>query len=160
MQKPCNCRSRIFTRFPIIPEINGRRFRVRDGHVSFFAEDLAIFNKDYQEEVYAFTLRFKQRLLLLTVESESGVHNVYAGMDGRRYTNHVEGKIPATELLLNAFWMDSNTLKLEIRWMESCRSRSITFRFDTDGVEMISEVIQVGGFDFEPQMAYAVWEKV
>ena len=145
---------------PIISDINGRRCRVHDGHVAFFAEDLAIFNKEYQEDVYAFTFRFKQRLLYLTVESESGVHTVCASMDGRRYTNHIEGKIPATELLLNAFWKDSDTLKLEIRWMESCRSRSITFRFDTDGVEMISEVIQVGGFDFEPQMAYAVWEKV
>lgn len=144
---------------PIVPEVNGRRCRVRDGHVSFFAEDLVIFNKEYQEEVYAFTFRFKQRLLLLTVESESGVHTVYASMDGRRYTNHIEGKIPVTELVLNALWIDTNTLKLEIRWMESCRSRSITFRFDTDGVQMISEVKQVGGFDVEPRKAYAIWEE-
>lgn len=162
LQKICSCLAIASPKYapnsPVIPDINGRRCRVRDGHVSFFAEDLVIFNEEYQEEVYAFTFRFKQRLLLLTVESESGVHTMCVGMDGRRYTNHIEGKIPVTELLLNAFWEDSNTLKLDIRWMESCRSRSISFQFGTDGVQIISEVVPVGGFDVEPLKAYAVWE--
>lgn len=164
LQRRCSCLAIAAPEYspnsPIIPDIHGRRCRVQDGYVTFFAEDLAIFNKDYQEEVYAFTFHFKQRLLLFTVESESGLHTVFASMDGRRYTNHVEGKVPATELLLNAFWKDSDTLKLNIRWMESCRSRSITFRFDTDGVRIISEIKPVGGFDVPPMEAYAIWEEI
>lgn len=144
---------------PRIPDINNRRCKLQNGHVAFFAEDIAIFNKDYHDEVYAFAFRFTQRLVKLTLESESGQHSVYAGLDGRRYTNHVVGNIPATEALLSAYWKDDNTLKLEIRWLESCRSRSITFRFGSDGVNMISELKPVGGFDVPPQRAFAGWEE-
>jgi len=144
---------------PRIPVISGRRCKMQNGHAAFFAEDLVIFNEEYREEVSAFTFQFTQRLLKLTVESESGLHTVYAALDGRWYTNHMEGKIPATEALLSAYWKDADTLKLEIRWMESCRSRSITFRFGSGGVHMVSELKPVGGFDVPPQEAFANWEE-
>ncbi|HEX2946803.1 MAG TPA: serine hydrolase [Clostridia bacterium] len=143
---------------PAIPFVNGRRCRIKDGHAAFFAEDIAIFNRGYHDEVYAFSFLFSQRLLKLTVESESGMHTVLAGLDGRRFTNHAEGNIPVTEALLSAYWKDADTLSLEIRWLESCRSRSLSFRFESDGVHIVSELKPVGGFDIPPMEAFAVWE--
>ncbi len=145
---------------PLIPCVDGRRCRIKDGHASFFAEDIAIFNREYHDEVYTFAFRFSQRLLQLTVESESGPHTVFAGLDGRRFTNHTEGNIPVTEALLSAYWRNADTLSLEIRWLESCRSRTLTFRFCSDGVHIVSKLKPVGGFDTPPMEAFAVWEEV
>ena len=96
----------------------------------------------------------------MTVESESGPHTVFAGLDGRRFTNHTEGNIPVTEALLSAYWRNADTVSLEIRWLESCRSRTLTFRFCSDGVHIVSKLKPVGGFDTPPMEAFAVWEEV
>lgn len=137
---------------------NGRRCRVRQGGAAFFPEDLAIFNRGYHDEVFAFGFEFLRGVLNLTIESESGIHEAVAGMDGRPRSNCLPGRIPADDVLLSASWVDGQTLRLEIRWLEVCRKRWMEFRFTDGGVEILTTVKKVGGFDVPAQEAFASWE--
>jgi len=139
-------------------KISGKRCRVERGRVAFFPEDLAIYNRNYHDAVSAFRFEFSRGVLKLTIESESGVHEALAGMDGRPRSNSLTCGMPTQDVLLSASWTDSFTLLLQIRWLEVCRTREIEFRFTDECVEIVSTVKKVGGFDVPPQEAVALWE--
>jgi CubicO group peptidase (beta-lactamase class C family) len=143
---------------PMIPKVNARKCRITEGRAVFFPEDLVIYNKDYHDEVSALQFEFLRGALKLTLESESSVHVAYAGLDGRCRNNCIAGRMPAGDVLLSASWTGSDTLRLEIRWIEVCRTRSMEFRFTDKGAEILSEVKKVGGFDLPPQKAFAPWQ--
>ncbi len=143
---------------PMIPLVHGRKCRITEGHAAFFAEDVAIFNRNYHDTVSAFGFEFKRGLLVLAIESESGMHRALAGLDGRTRLNRLSGNIPTEDVVLSANWIEENELALQIRWLEICRTRQIVFRFEEGGVTISSTVKQVGGFDAPPQTAFARWE--
>jgi CubicO group peptidase (beta-lactamase class C family) len=138
--------------------INGRRCRIEQGRAAFFPEDLAIYNLGYHDEVSAFGFEFAREALKLTLESESGVHTVFVGMDGRTRSNSLSCGMPTEDVLLSASWISEDTLRLDIRWIEVCRTRRIDFCFTETGAEIVSTVKKVGGFDVPLQVAIACWE--
>jgi CubicO group peptidase (beta-lactamase class C family) len=138
--------------------VSGRKCRIARGRAVFFPEDLAIYNRGYRDEVSAFGFEFTRGALKLTIESQSGVHEAYAGLDGRPRGNSLPCGMPAEDVLLSASWAGGDTLRLDIRWMEVCRTRRIEFRFSDEGAGIVSTVKKVGGFDAPPQEAFAPWE--
>ncbi|MBS7315639.1 MAG: serine hydrolase [Clostridiaceae bacterium] len=140
----------------------GKTFVIREGVVPLFAEDFCIFNAAYSEPVG--TLRFTQegRTLTMEVASASGVNTFRTSTDGRRWYNHLHSNSLATELALSADWVDETTLRMDLRWVESCRSRTATFRFLPDGnsIRITVEQGDVGGFDEGPWNALATAETV
>jgi CubicO group peptidase (beta-lactamase class C family) len=137
----------------------GRRCRVTQGRVVFFPEDLAIYNRGYHDVVSSIGFARQGGALQLSLESESGSHVVFAGLDGRARANSLTGRIPASDVLLSAAWTDGGILQLAIRWLDVCRTRRIDFEFGETGVKIRSSVSQVGGFDAAPLEAFAVWEQ-
>ncbi len=143
---------------PMIQSVHGRRCRITEGSAAFFAEDVSIFNRNYHDAVTAFGFEFVRGQLLLTIESESGIHRALAGLDGLARLNRLSGNIPTEDVMLAAHWLRQDELCLQIRWLEICRTRQIVFRFGESGVTITSTSRQVGGFDTPPQTAFARWE--
>ena len=124
----------------------------------FFPEDIGIYNKSYHDDIHGFGFKFSRGQLEIEVTSESGKHTLLAGLDGAVRQNRIENYIiPAEDVLLSAHFETSDTLCIDIIWIEVCRTRKIFFTFKSDGVKIISTVKQVGGFDMEPQEAFAKW---
>lgn len=139
---------------------NGRTMSIYEGRAVFFAEDFIIFNPNYTEDVFSFTLHFYNDFIEIELESEYGKQKVKAGLKGERILNTLMSKRTlATKVALNAWWSEENVLMLEIRWMESCRLHFIEFHLAEDCVKLISVLKPIGGFDVEPTEAMAKWVK-
>ena len=144
---------------PWISSINGRTCVIEQGDADFFPEDLAIFNLEYHDKVKSFGFEFLGGSLKLILGSESGIHEVYAGLDGRERTNIVPNRTLSEDVLLSCSWISEDTLRLDIRWIEICRTRAIEFTFTDEGVEVVSKVKKVGGFDVPARCVFAPWQK-
>jgi len=136
----------------------GRTCRFTSGSVPLFADDLKIFNAAYVEPVHAFEFFGDKGLLIVRVYSESGVNDLYVGLDGRRWNNHVKTNNPDSELSLAAHWKNESTICFEFRWLENCRVRTVEFTFDGKGADIMTTQQRVGGFDEGPWYARADWD--
>lgn len=129
--------------------------KISSGEVPLFADDFKIFADKYQERVHAFMFLDDSRIVKLRVYSESGINELTTSTDGRRWYNSIRSNSLASELSLSAYWQDEITLVFEFRWIESCRLRTVVFRFDNLGADIVTTLAKVGGFDEDPWNARA-----
>lgn len=65
---------------------------------------------------------------------------------------------PASLLCVTGDCPSENTIRLEIRWLESCRVHIVTIHFNESGAELITHRVPVGGFDVPDVTAHAEWQ--
>ena len=139
--------------------LQGRRLRVTEGYARFFADDLCIFNLDYDAPVESFGFANQNGDLSLEVTARGKTIRCPIGMRGSRLISDVApvSSNPARTACMAGRFADEKTLILEIRWLESCRVHYVTFRFDETGAEITTERVSVGGFDKPEEKARGVW---
>ena len=142
-------------------QLDGRSLKVTEGKARFFADDLCIFSLAYDSPVDVFTFSVQNGNLVLGVTSRGKTVRCPVGMKGQRITWDVEpvsGNPARTACMAGAFEADG-TLRLELRWLESCRVHYLTFRFDGDGADISTVRVPVGGFDVPEEKARGEWLK-
>lgn len=142
----------------LLRSIDGKRYVITQGKARFFADDLAIFQNSFAINVLGFKFSSCDGNLCLTVLSEDGSVTCPCGLKGQRLVSTVESRNPARTLALSGAMPGNDTLCLEIRWLESCRVHRLTFRFGEEGVQILSHMDAVGGFDVPDDTAYATAE--
>lgn len=140
----------------LLRNLNGKRFKITQGKARFFADDLAIFQKINVIDVLSFGFQALDGNLVMNVETDEGSVCCTAGLKGQRILSTVLTRNPAPTLALSGCMPNEDTLRLEIRWLESCRVHRLTFHFMQDGAEIVSHMDSVGGFDVPDETAFAV----
>lgn len=146
---------------PALEALSGRALRVVSGEAQFFADDLAIFDRAYTAPVRRFGFEAADGNLRLHVCADGGEVVCPVSMKGSRPVCTLDPVSPnpaRTASVTGAFEKDG-ALALEVRWLESCRVHNVTFRFDEEGADIVTERVPVGGFDVPPLYARAVWER-
>lgn len=142
----------------LLRRIHDKSYRITQGNVRFFADDLAIFQRSFAVNVLGFHFSAHDGNLLITVKTDEGSVACPCGLKGQRLVSTVDSHNPAKTLALNGFVPDDNTLCLEIRWLESCRIHRLTFSFSEADAEVVSHMDAVGGFDVPDETALAAEE--
>lgn len=139
--------------------LNGRCLTITEGQAQFFADDLAIFDREYITPVESFTFTEQNGDLLLGITARGTTVDCLVGMRGYRPVCNVKpiSGNPATTACVSAYFPEENTLCLEIRWLESCRIHRLTFCFDHTGADITTARVPVGGFDVPDEKARARW---
>ncbi len=142
-----------------LEQLNGRTLKVTEGKARFFADDLCIFNRRYDSPVDAYSFAFHNSELTLGVTARGKTVYCPVGMKGQRITKDIEpvSENPARTACMAGSFEDERTLRLELRWLESCRVHVLTFRFDQEGADISTVRNQVGGFDVPEETARGVW---
>lgn len=142
-----------------LEKLDGRTLKITEGAARFFADDLCIFNLEYDSPVEAFSFEARNGNLTLLVTARGQTRCCPVGMKGFRMIRDIEpvSTNPARTACLAGGFEDGNTLRLEIRWLESCRIHFVTFRFDKDGADISTVRVSVGGFDKPEEKARGVW---
>jgi len=140
----------------LLQRLHRTRYRLTQGSVHFFADDLTIFNPDYAVAIHGFGFEAVDGNLLLTVEAGSWQVHCPVGLKGQRLVSTIPSPNPACTAALSAAMPDDNTLNMEIRWLESCRVHRLSFRFDDTGAQVVSSRDKVGGFDIPDETARLV----
>jgi CubicO group peptidase (beta-lactamase class C family) len=137
----------------LLKRLAHQRYRVAQGNVGFFADDLRIFNPGYVVPVQGFGFDALDGNLMLTVLTDGGTVACPVGLKGQRLVSTVSSVNPACTAALSAAMPDDDTLNVEIRWLESCRVHRLAFRFDETGADVVSSMDRVGGFDVPDETA-------
>lgn len=142
-------------------KLDGRTLKVTEGKARFFADDLCIFNLAYDAPVEAFSFTARNGDLLLGVTARGKTVTCPVGMKGLRLISDVEpvSANPARTACMAGAFEDADTLRLELRWLESCRVHELTFRFDECGADISTVRVPVGGFDVPEEKARGTWVK-
>ena len=140
----------------LLKKLNHTRYTVTEGAAHFFSDDLAIFNLGYEVPVRGFGFDALDGNLLLTVMTDGGEVTCPVGLKGQRLISTVQSANPARTAALSAAMPDDATLRLEIRWLESCRVHRLAFHFNGNTARIVSSRDKVGGFDIPDEQALAV----
>lgn len=145
---------------PALRALSGKTLVVKEGAARFFADDLIIFDKAYAAPVEAYGFQENHGDLLLTVTAHGKTVACPVAMRGYRPVCYVEPVTvnPACMASVTGVFLDENTLRLEVRWLESCRVHLLTFHFDDSGADITTARIPVGGFDVPDEHARAAWK--
>lgn len=139
----------------LLQALQHKRYRITEGRVRFFADDLIIFNPEYDVTLRGFGFQAQDGNLLFTVETANGLAECPVGMKGQRLVSTVFSPNPACTAALSAYMPDAQTLRMEVRWLESCRVHRLTFRFEGNLARIVSSRDKVGGFDIPDEQALA-----
>ncbi len=142
-----------------LDRLDGRTLTVTEGTARFFADDLCIFNPEYDSPVEAFSFHAENGELELGVTARGKTVICPIGMKGQRITKDIPpvSTNPARTACMAGHFLDERTLQLEIRWLESCRVHLLTFRFDGQGADLSTVRLSVGGFDVPEEKARGIW---
>ena len=142
-------------------KLDGRTLKVTQGKARFFADDLCIFNLAYDTPVEAFTFTARNGDLTLGVTARGRTVFCPVGLKGQRILSDVEpvSSNPARTACMAGAFEEDGALRLELRWLESCRVHYLTFRFDENGADISTVRVSVGGFDVPEEKARGEWVK-
>lgn len=141
--------------------LSGRSLKIPEGSSHFFADDLTIFDLAYGAPVKGFSFRERMGELVLHVVTETGEADCNVAFHGYRPVQMIAPVTnnPARMASVTGSFPGERELRLEIRWLESCRVHLLTFRFDEEGADITTSRIPVGGFDVPDETVRAVWVK-
>lgn len=139
--------------------LDGRVLEITEGRARFFADDLIIFDLNYEAPVERFAFQTQNGDLLLTVTARGRTRTCPVALRGYRPVSDVPPVTnnPARTASVTASFPQADVLRLEVRWLESCRVHILTFRFDETGARITTSRIPVGGFDVPDETARALW---
>lgn len=144
----------------VLRKLDGRILKITEGTARFFADDLCIFNREYCTPIEAFSFFEQNGELTLGISARGQTVFCPIGMKGQRITKDVKpiSTNPARTSCMAGSFLNDYTLRLEIRWLESCRIHFLTFRFDEKGAILSTVRVPVGSFDVPEEIAYGLWQ--
>lgn len=118
---------------PLVPEINGKTFRVVSGVLS--TEIYNFMAKIPVKPVTEFTLVFDEYGCVWNTKGPDGEQAVRIATNGCRFTN-LMGKADdqVRMLVCDGAWIQDDVFAANLRWAETCLKKRLLFRFDQDGV--------------------------
>ncbi len=146
---------------PALAWLNGKTLEITEGEAHFFADDLNIFNIAYTAPVRRFAFEEVNGDLLLTAEADAGSARCTVALRGYRPVCDAApiNLNPARTVSATGRFVDDHTLRLEIRWLESCRVHVLTIAWDQAGASLTTHRVPVGGFDVPDVTARGKWLK-
>ena len=121
---------------PLKSDISGRKYIMTGGPYTPYSR--GIFDLPGQEAVKEFTLDFDNygctwNMVLL----DGGSVSIRIATYGGRFTNLIGKKEDHTQLVVtDGAWTGENVFAVNLRWAETCLTKSVVFRFDGDTVEL------------------------
>lgn len=122
---------------PIIDSINGKAYDLEDNSESLFPTVYLHWGDMSKTGIERIALNFSSTVCEL-VWDEGGVQNsIRIGLDGNaRYNENVTDKIEPDILLASGAWTDANVFETDIRFLETCFKKRMTFTFEGDRLEL------------------------
>mgnify|MGYP002509820625 CR=1 FL=1 len=120
---------------PVIPQIKGRVWRVKEG--SLYMGDVGMAHHmagmELPDCVLAFSFGFCCDSVTMKWETKKGDAQAVIATDGSRRWNVLEGGAVVQGLMSGA-WTEENVLEVRTRFVETCRERVMTFTFEGERV--------------------------
>lgn len=130
----------------IIPEIQDKEWRIRDGFLSFenYVGEVFMGGKPMPAGIKCLRFHFEPDHINLDyiAEGEGSEHHLTAAVDGGRAFNLQSGLI--NESLLSASWKDNKTLALKVRWIETCNEAEFIFGFEDNLLKITHDAMLFG----------------
>lgn len=121
--------------------ICGKTYEITEGDLNFGdASGVFMGGARVPSGISSFRFEFDGDLCYMNFEQENKTHRVVMAMNGG-YADNVLGEGVVTRVLASCAWRSENTLRVSMRWIETCHERKYDFCFDGEDLT----VEQVGG---------------
>ena len=114
-------------------KVSGIPYTVTEGHIRL--EDYGIGQlfgiKRESENVRRISFTFEDSICKIKWETEKEIIVFEAGMDGKRRTTELNGKLPSV-IAADGYWENNNSFCLNFRFIDSCFHRKYLFSFEKE----------------------------
>lgn len=118
---------------PMIKKISGKTFHVESGVLS--AENWNFMSGEALDGITEFSFDFDDYGCVWNTRNSAGTQAIRITTDGCRFTNLMGKPEDQTQLLIcDGAWVKDDTFAVSLRWVETCLTKKLVFRFADDGV--------------------------